>query len=542
MNKADKYFLENLRKIKEEGVNDLSGKVRPRYKSDGAPAHTKYITFVTEEYDIDGGEFPISTLRKLAFKGGVNEALAIYQSQTNTQEGFESHSVHWWSPWMNKEGNIGKSYAYNLESHRDNDVKREVIKVQSKKIDYRLGEPKKIKRVFDLENPIDNTVHFDKYVTVEDTGKRDSKNRKYYAVQFLNTGYKTELRKDQIGKSLPHDPYERTTYGIGYLGNYKNIKNISEKHVKILKDKWENMFRRCYSDKYEHRDNYKEVFVHQEWHSLEEFLKSVFYIPQFHLAKEDDFKGWDLDKDYFQSNCYSKETCVFLKSRENKSYSSSKPFIYDGKTYLSQVVFAEEHDISQSHTSQLIKRGIFKGKEIKFAEIEEGYSYRYELSKNQVNELIKNLKENPFSRRHMLSFFNWTNQDKKMLVECAFQSLISVREIEGVKYLDWALMQRSSDYLVAGHINMAQYVAMQLAIAHEVGMKPGKFVRFTSNLHVYDRHMDQLDKILNRVPSKKSPKIVLSAKGKNFYEITIEDFELVDFECDYPQLDFELGI
>src|SRR5690606_16072396 len=125
-----------------------------------------------------------------------------------------------------------------------------------------------------------------------------------------------------------------------------------------------------------------------------------------------------------------------------------------------------------------LDKGVYKNYIFKYIENDNENLYRYELSRNQINELIKSLKEDAYSRRHMLSFYNWSNQDKKMLVECAFQSLISVRNVDGEKYLDWTLIMRSSDYLVAGHINMIQYVALQMMIAHHLGYKVGKFARF----------------------------------------------------------------
>lgn len=83
------------------------------------------------------------------------------------------------------------------------------------------------------------------------------------------------------------------------------------------------MFRRCYSDTYHAKESYKNIFVHQDWHSFETFLREIRGIPQFHLAKENDFDGWELDKDYFGSNAYSVDTCVFLPRAENKLYARS---------------------------------------------------------------------------------------------------------------------------------------------------------------------------------------------------------------------------
>lgn len=165
---------------------------------------------------------------------------------------------------------------------------------------------------------------------------------------------------------------------------------------------------------------------------------------------------------------------------------------------------------------------------------------RYELMDN----LLKGLKSDPFSRSHIISL--WQEKDFKEttgLKPCAFQTLWSVRKIRGEMFLDLTLIQRSSDYAVAGHVNMIQYVALQMMVAHEVKMKVGNFTRFTQNLHVYDKHFEQAWEMVDeRQSSCVQPLLELNAEGKSFYEITIDDFELIDYEPVKPQLKFELGI
>ena len=77
MNKADKYFKENLRTILDEGYSTEGHKVRPRYKN-GLSAHTIYINQVVEKYDISKGEIPITTLRPIAWKSAIKEIMVIY--------------------------------------------------------------------------------------------------------------------------------------------------------------------------------------------------------------------------------------------------------------------------------------------------------------------------------------------------------------------------------------------------------------------------------------------------------------------------------
>ena len=173
-----------------------------------------------------------------------------------------------------------------------------------------------------------------------------------------------------------------------------------------------------------------------------------------------------------------------------------------------------------------------------------GQRYGATVSKyDLINNLLYGLKTNPFSRRHIINL--WQEDDfmeTEGLPPCAFQTMWSVRKVDNDYYLDCTLTQRSSDYLVAGHINMIQYVALQMMVAHECGYKVGKFARMTQNLHIYDRHLEQAEQLLKREPSIIQPKLILNAKGKSFYDITADDFELVDYHPVKPQLKFELGI
>lgn len=552
MNKADLIHKQFIKRILEEGTFDENP--RPRYKSDGSPAYSKFITQVFEEYDISKGELPITTLRPISVKSAINEILAIYQTQTNTQDGFERHKVGWWLPWMNEEGNIGRAYSYNLESHRPNEMKREVVKVKRKIVDEKFGEIKPVivgdKLEPNWENKDDligktlSSNNYGDFVVIDVNGKE-------CLIQFCQTNYTRTATKNNIKTGEVKDIYYRNIYGVGYIGEKNKVKNLKEEHVEILYHKWHDMIKRCYDKKSNNYKSYggKGVFVHQRWHSFENFLKDVRYLPQYHLAKEVDFKNYEIDKDWYGSNCYSKDTSVFIHKKENMLYSNnSKPFTLispngEETLYIDQKRASFEHDLHHSNLN-LVLKGKYKqckGYTAKYIN-DKDTLYRYELSRNQVNELLRELKENPFGRRHILSFFHWANQDKKMLVECAFMTLWSVRKVKDEYYLDCTLIQRSSDYLVAGFINCIQYVALQMMVAHECGYKVGKFARFTQNLHIYDRHIEQAHELLNRTPSDKQPKLILNAEGKSFYEIEESDFELIDYEPVKPQLKFDLGI
>lgn len=147
---------------------------------------------------------------------------------------------------------------------------------------------------------------------------------------------------------------------------------------------------------------------------------------------------------------------------------------------------------------------------------------------NMINDLLNGLSNDPFSRRHIMDMYQYSDfKMSKGLNPCAFLTIWSVRKINNEMFLDLTLIQRSNDYIVSGYINKIQYVALQMMIAGHLGYKIGVFCHYTQNVHVYDRHFDALNEILNRKPLDLQPKIVLR-EYKNFYDYTIDDFEIVD--------------
>ena len=114
MNKADKYYIQNLSKIMSEGSWDENP--RPKY-SDETPAHSRFITQVFEEYDILKGEFPITTLRNTAIKTGIKEILWIYQKQTSSLEVARELGINWWEEWNIGDDSIGQRYGATIKRY-----------------------------------------------------------------------------------------------------------------------------------------------------------------------------------------------------------------------------------------------------------------------------------------------------------------------------------------------------------------------------------------------------------------------------------------
>ena len=147
---------------------------------------------------------------------------------------------------------------------------------------------------------------------------------------------------------------------------------------------------------------------------------------------------------------------------------------------------------------------------------------------NLMDDLLDGLKNDPFSRRHIINMYQYADLKETMgLHPCAYSTIWSVRKVDGEYYLDMTLDQRSSDFLVANFINKTQYIALLMMVAGHLGYKVGKFCHLVQNLHVYDRHLDAMEEILNRTPLDIQPKLILK-ENKNFYDYTIDDFIIID--------------
>lgn len=112
--KADTYLQENIHHILEDGYMDENP--RPKYK-DGTPAHTYSVNHILRTYNLAAGEFPITTLRPIAWKTGIKEILTIYQKPTNDISEMEKIGVTWWSDWDIGDGTIGQRYGATVSRY-----------------------------------------------------------------------------------------------------------------------------------------------------------------------------------------------------------------------------------------------------------------------------------------------------------------------------------------------------------------------------------------------------------------------------------------
>ena len=163
-----------------------------------------------------------------------------------------------------------------------------------------------------------------------------------------------------------------------------------------------------------------------------------------------------------------------------------------------------------------------------------------------MNKLLDGLVNDPYSRRHIIDLYQYADlEETEGLHPCAFLTAWTCRKVGEDMYLDLALMQRSSDYGTAYSLNQTQYKAFQMMVACHCGYKVGTFSHHVMNLHVYDRHGDEMARLAVAPKQQDEPELVLNTPpGTNFYDIKLEDFEMRNYKPfkHEPKLFFELAI
>ena len=114
MTTADLYMNQMIHRIMDEGFKDENP--RPHY-ADGTPAHTISVNHTVRRYDLSKGDFPICTLRPMAWKTGIKEIFTIYQKPTNEIAKMEEMGVNWWGDWDIGDGTIGQRYGATVSRY-----------------------------------------------------------------------------------------------------------------------------------------------------------------------------------------------------------------------------------------------------------------------------------------------------------------------------------------------------------------------------------------------------------------------------------------
>lgn len=144
---------------------------------------------------------------------------------------------------------------------------------------------------------------------------------------------------------------------------------------------------------------------------------------------------------------------------------------------------------------------------------------------DQISQVIEQIKNNPNSRRLLVSAWNVAEVDEMALPPCHLLFQFYVADGR----LSLQLYQRSADCFLGVPFNIASYSLLLLMVAQVCGLEPGEFVHTTGDTHLYLNHMEQTDLQLSREP-RPLPQMRLNPDVKNIFDFKYEDFELLNYD------------
>ena len=329
-----------------------------------------------------------------------------------------------------------------------------------------------------------------------------------------------------------------------------------------LRGVWRHMMLRCYNPEHHNFKWYggNNICVAKEWHNVAKFIEDVKKLPNWE-HKKNNWNEFKLDKDYFSSNIYSPETCVWLSSQENIYYTRMfKPFCVSIPGEAPVVFLTLSHgeevlDISKSTLQRLLSSE--QSPETLKGNNKKAHSWKFEwiperqnealrmafsmgelgpiygaqwrnwggIGIDQIANVINQIKTNPDSRRLIVNSWNVAEVDKMALPPCHmfFQFYVANGK------LSCQLYQRSADVFLGVPFNIASYALLTHMIAQVCNLGVGEFIHTLGDAHIYRSHFQQVDEQLKRKPLD-LPKLVLNASINDIDKFSSDDIQLENYQ------------
>ncbi|MDX9909342.1 MAG: thymidylate synthase [Mariniphaga sp.] len=155
---------------------------------------------------------------------------------------------------------------------------------------------------------------------------------------------------------------------------------------------------------------------------------------------------------------------------------------------------------------------------------------------DQISQVVDSIKNNPDSRRHIVSAWNVGELDKMNLPPCHL--LFQFYVVNGK--LSCQLYQRSADVFLGVPFNIASYALLTLMMAQVTGLKPGDFVHTFGDVHIYSNHIEQVKLQLTR-QTYPLPKMKINPEVKNIFDFKFDDFKLSGYEA-HPHIKGKVAV
>lgn len=170
-----------------------------------------------------------------------------------------------------------------------------------------------------------------------------------------------------------------------------------------------------------------------------------------------------------------------------------------------------------------------------------GYQWRHWRTPDgreidQIANLINGIKNNPDSRRHIVSAWNPADVDNMALPPC--HTMFQFYVVDG--RLSCQLYQRSGDSFLGIPFNIASYALLTMMVAQVCGLQPGDFVHTIGDAHIYLNHIEQVNLQLSRTPYP-LPTMKINPDVKDIFSFKYEDFTLENYQC-HPTIKGDISV
>lgn len=454
-------------------------------------------------FDLQAG-FPIVTTKKVPFRWVAEELFWFLQGSTNERE-LHERGVDIWQEWAKENGELGPIYGsqwrywgkiYDIEPRIKSLVSPQIETPFEKQIspDFSSNYNNLIGKEFDSATG--------KYIVVKEYKNLrpdGAGNRWEFDIKFKNTGFiQTKCKKQAILSGQIRDRYFPTSHDVGCLGE-----PVSREDYDLLYQTWNGMLARCFDKNHLGYSNYggKGIFVCNRWLIFSNFVEDIKKLPNWLLKKEYP-KEYSLDKDFYLSNCYSPDTCIWL-SKNEQNLNSSKVSLIEATNPDGQVIMRMGIDTlcnEWGFTSVGIKNCL-DGKQEKHHDWK--FRYKTEIKNprvrvfDQIKYILAQIKHESNSRRIIVSAWNVAELEEMALQPC--HSFFQFK-VENNKFLHCQLYQRSADAFLGVPFNISSYALLTQMVAHVCDLQVGEFIHTFGDLHIYLNHLEQVEQLLSREP------------------------------------------
>ena len=512
------------------------------------------------EFDMSTGKFPLLTTKKMGLKTIFSEVEMFIKGITS-KKFLQDRKSGIWNAWCNPqkvpystdpeqqklmeaEDDLGPIYGFNGNYW---DAGRDYVVTVEPRIKEK-EPPREFVNAwledngsneYPLVGQVFKTEHTGLQYSITEFNEKDENNHEYYDIVFYHTGAKVKhVRIDHIKNGKVKDPYEPAVFGIGYRGDEEKITDFINTYGKTIYDKmlkaWGHMIERCYEPKCKQYPLYggNGIFVSNAWHDFSKFIWDGIKLPGWvNVLRHPE--NYDIDKDYYGSNCYSIDTCVWLTHDENVLYAKSTPFYIidtDGnkKLYISTKKCEVDYNLpARAINTNSLQNG--KYKQYTLQKVSDDKLYRYKLPINQLQNVIDTLKTDPTCRRMIVSYWNPTLMPEMALPPCHY----CYEFVSDGESVDLLFNMRSVDCFLGMPFDIAHYACLLLLICKQVKMKPGKLIGFFADTHIYVNHLEQVKEQLSRIPYESPTVKILNADDPNWtiWDWKYTDFTLENYQC-----------